>query len=65
MFYLVIKNLGVEKCIDKNHDDIYEDDQYYSCLQDLYFVKTRVVKRIGINCTEIPGTLFNATVYSD
>ena len=65
MYYLVIKNLGVEKCIDKNHDDIYEDNQYYSCLQDLYFVKTRVVKRIWISCTEIPGTVFNATVYSD
>jgi hypothetical protein len=65
MFYLVIKNLGVEKCIDKNHSDIYEDGQYYSFMQELYFVKNRFVKRIGINCIEIPGTFYNATVYSD
>jgi hypothetical protein len=65
MYYLVIKNLEVEKCIDKNQDDIYEDNQNFSFLQDLYFVKTKVVRRIEINCIEIPGTVFNATVYSD
>jgi hypothetical protein len=65
MYYLTIKNLGIEKCIDKNKDDIYEDDQYYSYLLDFFFVKTRIVKYIKIKCIEIPGPLFNATVYSD
>jgi hypothetical protein len=65
MYFLAIKNLGTEKCIDKNIDDIYEDDQYYSFLPDFYFVKKRIVKCIKIKCTEIPGSVFNATVYSD
>jgi len=65
MYYLVIKNLGIEKCIDKNRNDIYENDQYYSCLQDLCFVKNKMIRRIKIKCTEISGTILNATVYSD
>jgi hypothetical protein len=65
MYYLAIKNLGIEKCIDKNINDIYEDGQYYSYLPDFYFVKTNIVKRLRIKCIEIPGPVFNATVYSD
>ena len=65
MYYLAIKNLGIEKCIDKNHDNIYENDQYYSFLPDLDFKKNKIVKRVRIKCIEIPGTIFIATVYSD
>jgi hypothetical protein len=65
MYYLAIENLGIEKCIDKNSDDIYKDDQYYSFLPDYYFVRTRIVKYIKIKCIEVPGSVFNATVYGD
>ncbi len=65
MYYLVIRNLENEKCIDMNNDDIYEDDQYYSCLPDFSFVKNRIVKSVRIKCIEIPGPVFSATVYSD
>jgi hypothetical protein len=65
MYYLTIKNLGTEKCIDKNVDDIYEDDQYYSYLPDFFFIKNRIVKFIKIKCIEMPGSVFEATVYSD
>jgi deoxyadenosine/deoxycytidine kinase len=65
MYYLTIKNLGTEKCIDKNVEDIYEDDQYYSCLPDFFFVKNRIVKLIKIKCIEMSGSVFDATVYSD
>jgi deoxyadenosine/deoxycytidine kinase len=65
MYYLTIKNLGTEKCIDKNIEDIYEDDQYFSFLPDFFFVKTRIVKIIKIKCIEMPGSVFDATVYSD
>ena len=65
MYYLVIMNLGVQKCIDKNKNDIYENDQYYECLKDLEFIKKKIIKRIKINCTEIPGSILNATVFSD
>jgi hypothetical protein len=65
MYYLTIKNLGTEKCIDKNVEDIYNDDQYFSFLPDFFFVKTRVVKLIKIKCIEMPGSVFDATVYSE
>lgn len=65
MYYLAIKNLGIEKCIDMNQEDIYKDYQYYSYLPDYFFVRTRIVKSIRIKCIEIPGTLLDATVYSD
>lgn len=65
MYYLAIKNLGIEKCIDRNVEDIYEDDQYYSYLPDFFFVRSRIVKSVKIKCVEIPGPLFNAIVYSD
>jgi hypothetical protein len=65
MYYLAIKNLGIEKCIDKNINDIYEDGQYYSYLPDFYFVKNKIVKKIKIKCIEIPGPVFHAIVYSD
>lgn len=65
MYYLTIKNLGTERCIDKNTEDIYEDDQYYSYLPDFFFVRNRIVKFIKIKCIEMPGSVFKATVYSD
>ncbi len=55
----------MEKCIDRNHLDIYEDGQYYSCLPDLSFVRGSLVRIIKVKCLEIPGTLISATVYSD
>jgi hypothetical protein len=65
MYYLAIKNLGIEKCIDKNVEDIYEDGQYYSFLPDFFFVKDKIVKSVKIRCIEIPGPVYNAIVYSD
>jgi hypothetical protein len=65
MYYLTIKNLGVEKCIDKNIEDIYEEGQYYSYLPNFVFIKARIVKHIKIKCIEIPGPLYEAIVYSD
>lgn len=65
MYYLIITNLGVEKCIDKNSEDIYEDGQFYSYLPNFYFVKNRLVKSVKIKCIEIPGPVFIANVYTD
>jgi hypothetical protein len=65
MYYLAIKNLGVEKCIDKNIENIYEDGQYYSFLPDISYVKNKIVRSIKIRCTEIPGKVFHAVIYSD
>jgi deoxyadenosine/deoxycytidine kinase len=65
MYYLTVKNLDTERCIDMNVEDIYEDDQYYSFLPDFFFVKNRIIKLIKIKCIEMPGSVFKATVYSD
>lgn len=65
MYYLVIKNLGVERCIDKNENDIYTDNQSYDCQQSLSFIKKEAIRKIKISCIELPGSLINATVYRD
>ena len=65
MYYLVIKNLGVERCIDSKKNDTYNNNQSYNCLQSLTFVRKVRVKRIRIRCIENPRRLINATVFSD
>jgi hypothetical protein len=65
MYYLAIKNLGVEKCIDSNTENIYDDGQYYSFLPDILYVKNTIVRSIKIRCIEIPGKVFHAVIYSD
>jgi hypothetical protein len=65
MYYLATKNLGVEKCIDKNTENIYEDGQYYSFLPDFFYVKNKIVRSIKIRCIEIPDKVFHAVIYSD
>ena len=39
MYYLVVKNLGVEKCIDMNEEDIYTKNSFYNCKQEQKRVK--------------------------
>jgi hypothetical protein len=65
MYYLAIKNLGVEKCIDSNSENIYDDGQYYSFLPDIFYVKNKIVRSIKIRCIEIPRKVFHAVIYSD
>jgi hypothetical protein len=64
MYYLVIMNLDVEKCIDKSKKDIYTATQSYNCLKDLPFGKKVFVRNIKIRCIADPGNIINATVYS-
>jgi hypothetical protein len=65
MYYLVIKNLGVEKCIDKNKNDIYRSKGYYNCHSDLRFRKKVLIREIKIKCIEFPDSEIIASVYSD
>ena len=65
MYYLIIKNLGVEKCIDKNKDDIYRSNQSYNCYSDLDYRKKMFIRKIKIKCIELPDSKISATVYSD
>ena len=65
MYYLVIKNLNNEKCIDKNKDDVYASGGNYSCLKTMAFNKTNFVRKIEIRCIENPSETITASVYSD
>jgi hypothetical protein len=65
MYYLVIKNMGVERCIDKNRDDIYKSQEFYNCHSDLKFRKEVFVREITIKCIEFPDSEIIAKIYRD
>ena len=63
MYYLVIKNLGVERCIDKNREDIYKSEESYNCHSDLRSKKKVFIREIKIRCIEFPDSEIIAKVY--
>jgi hypothetical protein len=65
MYYLVIVNLGVEKCIDKNKYDIYSDGYPCDCTQDLGRWGKKMVKNVTIDCINPPTASIQAIVYRD
>lgn len=67
MFYLVIKNMGVEQCISRSPDNRYKDGQKYDCSQSLEYKKTVEIGKILIKCRVPGGPLIDveAAIYSD
>jgi len=65
MFYLVIKNLGIEKCIDISVSDIWIRGSHYDCRKNRKYNKERQVRRIFIRCIQNPGTRVLATIWQD
>jgi hypothetical protein len=65
MYYLVVQNLGVERCIHRSEDDIYEDGMSFSCTPDLGFYPAYPVRKISIVCSENPDSPLLAEVYRD
>jgi hypothetical protein len=65
MYYLVIKNLGVEKCIDVSKNDYYTSARIVNCQRSFDFNPVTFVRNIKIRCIESPETLIEAVVYSD
>jgi hypothetical protein len=63
MYYLVIRNLGVQKCIDRNRADIYVSGHCYTCSNDFPFIKEKLIRRVWIRCGELPGPRLLATIY--
>lgn len=63
MYYLVIRNLGVQKCIDSNQADIYVSGHCYTCSNDFPFIKEKLIRRVWIRCGELPGSRLLATIY--
>ena len=65
MFYLVIKNLGIEKCIDVNEEDIWVSGGTYDCRIGSEFKKGKVIRRIYIRCSQNPFSRVLATIWHD
>jgi len=66
MYYLVIKNLGVERCIHQSEEDIYVDGMAFGCILDLGFYPERFVRVISVVCIEdVPEGSIKAKIYSD
>ena len=63
MYYLIIENLGVDRCIHKSETDIYKDGMSFSCTPDLGFAGGVLVNEITIVCLEVPGSSLKAKVY--
>ena len=65
MFYLVIQNLGKERCVHKSEDDIYRSGMSFSCTPDLEYTPKEELREIRINCSEQPHPPMLARVYKD
>jgi len=65
MYYLVIQNLGVERCIHQSDDDIYIDGMAFSCTPDLGFFPNKPLREVSIVCIEIPDGPVKAKVFCD
>ncbi|MFO7933139.1 MAG: hypothetical protein R6U78_03560 [Bacteroidales bacterium] len=65
MYFLVVKNLGVERCVDRNEEDIYEDGMSFDCRLDLDCPGKQFVREVEITCNELPEEKITARVFSD
>jgi hypothetical protein len=65
MYYLVIENLGVERCIHSGKEDSYRNGMSFSCTPDLDFQGGELVREISIVCSEVPDPPLKARVYRD
>jgi len=65
MYYLTIKNLGVERCIHQSEEGMYMDGMSFSCTPNLPFGGGNFIKEIRITCPEVPESSMRARVYSD
>ena len=63
MYYLVVQNLDVVRCIHRNKEDVYRDGMSFSCTPDLEFPGGELVREIGITCSEVPDPPTRAMVY--
>ncbi len=65
MFYLVVKNLGRERCIHKSQEDIYSSGMSFSCTPDLEYAPNELLREIKIVCSELPHPPISAHVFKD
>ncbi|MCK4748223.1 MAG: hypothetical protein KAT15_14335 [Bacteroidales bacterium] len=65
MYYLIVRNLGAPRCIDRNKDDVYEDGMSFECNPQLDCSAKEFVKEVEITCIEHPDDSIIAMVFRD
>ena len=65
MYFLVVKNLGVERCVDRDEEDIYQDGMSFDCRMDLDCQGQEFIREVEITCNELPGQRIKARVFRD
>ena len=67
MYYLIKETMGRKRCIDRNENDVYDDDQFFECLKYIPFdgENKTFLRTIRIRCINSPGRKTYADVYSD
>jgi len=65
MFYLVIKNLGVERCVERNALDIFKGKISADCGNSYEFKKGKLVRKVVVRCKNPPHAELEGLVYSD
>jgi hypothetical protein len=65
MYYLIVRNLGAPRCIDRSKDDVYEDGMSFECTPHLDCTAKEFVKEVEITCTEHPDDSIIAMVFKD
>jgi len=65
MYHLVIENLGNDKCVDTNNQDIYTDNMQINCLSALNLpINITFVKNLNVRCVaDGLGVTTSAKVY--
>lgn len=63
MYFLIVRNLGAPRCIDRNEKDIYEDGMSFDCTPHLECTPGEFVKEVEITCTEHPDDPVVAMVF--
>lgn len=65
MYYLVIKNLGRERCIHMSEEDIYKDGMAFPCTPDLEYVPGEFIRELKVVCSELPDSPISARVFRE
>ncbi len=65
MFYLIVRNLGAPRCIDRNGKNVYEDGMSFDCMPDLECSPKEFVKEVEIICTGHSRDSLVAMVFKD
>jgi hypothetical protein len=64
MYYLIVRNLGAPRCIDRSEEDMYEDGMFFDCAPHLDCDAKEFVREVEINCAEHPDSMV-AMVFRD